>query len=388
MKKFIIFLILFLNSITLKSLAVEEIKQHTDEINLNTVRDSLIEKIILKEKSKPFTGKIIHAESKYWSAFGTNGYEFESGPVKNLKINGYFRLDNAMEAARHQSFSSVMTFDSVELQTETIFRDGKTKLSASYNFVRNLDYDNDFFEKISNLYIDYAVNKNQTIRIGNARVPVGIEGGLSSSAIKFVTRAQISRNFGDARSLGIRNIGKYKYLDYDIGFYDSSRFMQRLFNGQEFAVNASFKPLAKFDDKFGILKIGASIDTGNADNSYSVFGAFAQYFYKNFYCDFEFAHADGIGSKYIKKGNANGFFTTIAYLINEHFELLGRYDFYHDVNDDEITQEFTAGINYYTNPNCKLVLNYVYALSDSSSVPSHRIYIGTRFTTSALLGDI
>lgn len=366
--------------------AVEEI--NLEEINPDIPQENISNNIIEYEDKKPLAGKILHTKSKVWNLFNNKGYEFESGLIKNLKINTYYRFDNAMEAKRHEDFSSVMTFDSVELQTETLFRDGKTKLSASYNFVRDLDYDNDFFEKISNLYIDHALTENQTVRIGNSRVPMGIEGGISSSAIKFVTRSQIARNLGDARSVGIRNIAKYKYVDYDLGFYDSSRFMQKLFQGQEFAGIVSFKPLAKFDDKYGRLKIGASIDTGNAENSYSVFGTHAQYKYKKWYWDFEYALADGIGGKYIKQGKSHGFFTTLAYKINNHIELLGRYDFYNNKNNNKISQEFTAGINYYTKPNCKLVLNYVYAFADNSPVPSHKIYMGARFSTAALLGDI
>lgn len=376
----------------LPSSAIEEASASDEQLGEiileKPAESSLIEKVIKEEDKKPLAGKVLHTKSKNWDVFGINGHEFESGPVKNLKINGYFRFDNAMTAKRHEDFSSIMTFDSVELQTETLFRDGKTKLSASYNFVRDLDYDNDFFEKISNLYVDHKFNKNQTIRVGNARVPMGIEGGLSSSAIKFVTRSQISRNFGDARSVGVRNIAKYKYFDYDIGFYDSSRFMQRLFQGQEFAGNFSIKPLSKVKDKYGKLKIGASIDVGNADNSYSVFGAHAQYNYKKFYADFEYAQSRGSGGKYIKRGDAHGFFTTLSYYLNDNIEVLGRYDFYQNDNNNKVTQEFTAGINYYTNPNSKLVLNYVYAMSDTSAIPSHKIYMGARFTTAALLGDI
>lgn len=399
MRKFYISNVICLSGIVLclcffqlQAFAVEEVmpdeKIIMEEILFDIPNDSIVDKLKQKEQPKTFTGKILHTESKVWDLFDKNGYEFKSGPVKNLKINGYFRFDNAMEAKRNEDFSSIMTFDSVELQTETLFANEKTKLSASYNFVRDLDYDNDFFEKVSNLFIEHSFNENQSLRIGNARVPVGLEGGLSSSAIKFVTRGQISRNFGDARSVGVRNIAKYKYLDYDIGFYDSSRFMQRLFQGQEFAGNFSLKPLSKYGDKYGKLKLGASIDTGNADNSYSVFGAHAQYYYKKLYLDFEYAKADGIGGKYIKRGEAHGFFTTLAYLLNEHIELLGRYDYYKNDNNDKVTQEFTAGVNYYTHPNCKFVLNYVYAMSDTSANPSHKIYMGARFSTSALLGDI
>lgn len=387
-KNFIYFLIVTV-FLSLPAYSVEEQSQENlSEIILEPQKDSVIEEIIKKENKKTLAAKVLHTDSNVWHLFSNKGYEFAEGPVKNLKINGYFRFDNAMQAKRGEDFSSQMTFDSVELQTETLFRDNKTKLSASYNFVRDLDYDNDFFEKVSNFYVDHAFNKNQTLRIGQSRVPVGIEGGMSSSAILFVTRGQISRNFADARSIGIRNIAKYKYFDYDLGLYDSSRFMHNIFDGQEFAGNVAIKPLAYFNDRYGKLKLGTSIDVGNSDKSYSVFNAYAQYQYEKLYIDFEFAKSNGSGGKYIKQGDAQGFFTTVAYKVTPKIELLGRYDFYQNQNTDKVTQEYTAGINYYTHPNSKLVLNYVCAMSDTSAIPSHKIYMGARFTTAALLGDI
>lgn len=385
--KKLIFALLVMSFCSIPCFAIEE--QALEPIELekqeNSLKDS-IEKTIETDVEK--TKKALHSDAKIWSMFGTNGYEFESGLIKNFKVNGYFRFDNAMTAKRDTDFSSIMTFDSVELQTETLFRDNKTKLSASYNFVRDLDYDNNFFEKVSNLYVDHKFNENQTVRIGNARVPCGIEGGMSSSAIKFVTRGQISRNFGDARSVGVRNMGKYKYLDYDLGFYDSSRFMQKLFQGQEFAAIASVKPLAKYGDKYGKLKIGSSIDVGDADKHYAVFGAHAIYEYKNFYWDFEYANANNSGGKYIKENDAHGFFTTLAYKITPKVEVLARYDYFKNRKNDKRTQEYTAGLNYYFNPHCKAVVNYVLAMNSNSSVPVHKIYVGARFTTAALLGDI
>lgn len=387
--KKVLFTLFALLMCSLPCLCIEETTENLEPIELNKLEESLKEKIeenINKDVEK--TKKTFHSEAKIWSMFGTNGYEFESGLVKNFKVNGYFRFDNAMTAKRDTDFSSLMTFDSVELQTETLFRDNKTKLSASYNFVRDLDYDNNFFEKVSNLYIDHDFNENQKIRIGNARVPCGIEGGMSSSAIKFVTRGQISRNFGDARSVGVRNMGKYKYLDYDIGFYDSSRFMQKLFQGQEFAAIASVKPLAKYGDKYGKLKIGSSIDVGDADKHYAVFGAHAIYEYKNFYWDFEYANANNSGGKYIKTNDAHGFFTTLAYKITPKIEVLARYDYFKNRLSDKRTQEYTAGLNYYFNPHCKAVANYVIVMNSNSTVPTHKIYLGARFMTSSLLGDI
>lgn len=372
--------------------AIEEIedseKNSLGEIKLEVPEKHLFKELLFENQDETLAQKILQPKSKYWNLVDESGHEFESGPVKNFKIGAYVRMDNEM-SVKNGDFSDLVNFNSVELTTETLLRDDKTKLNVSYNFVRNLDYDNHFFQKFSNLYVDHNFTKNQAIRVGNARVPVGIEGGMSSSKILLIKRGQMYRNFADARSFGVRNIGKYKYAEYDIGWYDSSRFMNKMFQGSEFAGNVAVKPLAKFDGKYGDLKLGTSIDVGDAQhaNHYSVYTAYAQYKKDKFYWDFEYAHANGSGGKYIDDTDGQGFFTTVAYKVTPKIELLGRYDYYKDFSKSNPSQEFTAGVNFYNNPHCKLVLNYVYKMAEKSSSDSHKIYIGTRFNTNSLFGD-
>lgn len=371
---------------------VEEIeeteKNSLGEIQLEVPEKHPFKELIFENQDETLAQKILQPKSKYWNLVDETGHEFESGLVKNFKIGVYVRMDNEM-SVKNGDFSDRVNFNSVELTTETLLRDEKTKLNVSYNFVRNLDYDNHFFQKFSNLYVDHNFTKNQSVRVGNARVPVGIEGGLSSSKIMLVNRGQVYKKFADARSFGIRNIGKYKYAEYDIGWYDSSRFMNKMFQGSEFAGNLAVKPLAKFNGKYGDLKLGTSIDVGDASfaNNYSVYTAYAQYKKDKFYWDFEYAHADGAGGKYINDTDGQGFFTTVAYKVTPKIELLGRYDYYKDFSKSNPSQEFTAGVNFYNNPHCKLVLNYVYKMAEKSSSDSHKIYIGTRFNTNSLFGD-
>lgn len=372
--------------------AIEEIedseKNSLGEIKLEVPEKHPFKELLFENQDETLSQKILQPKSKYWNLVDESGHEFESGPVKNFKIGAYVRMDNEM-SVKNGDFSDLVNFNSVELTTETLLRDDKTKLNVSYNFVRNLDYDNHFFQKFSNLYVDHNFTKNQAIRVGNARVPVGIEGGMSSSKILLIKRGQMYRNFADARSFGVRNIGKYKYAEYDIGWYDSSRFMNKMFQGSEFAGNVAVKPLAKFDGKYGDLKLGTSIDVGDAQhaNHYSVYTAYAQYKKDKFYWDFEYAHANGSGGKYIDDTDGQGFFTTVAYKVTPQIELLGRYDYYKDFSKSNPSQEFTAGVNFYNNPHCKLVLNYVYKMAEKSSSDSHKIYIGTRFNTNSLFGD-
>lgn len=388
-KNVILFGILWLYAVS-PCFAIEEIQENSlDEIKLEIPEKQSFKEFLFENQETTLASKILKPKSKYWNLVDESGYEFESGLVKNFKMGAYVRMDNEM-SVKNGNFSDLVNFNSVELATETLLRDNKTKLNVSYNFVRDLDYDNHFFQKFSNLYVEHKITPNQKIRIGNARVPVGIEGGLSSSKIKLIKRGQIARNFADARSFGIRNIGEYKYAEYDIGWYDSSRFMNKMFQGSEFAGNLAVKPLANFDGKYGDLKLGSSIDVGDADhaNNYSVYSAYAQYQYDKWYWDFEYAHANGAGGKYINDTRGQGFFTTVAYKVTPKIELLGRYDYYKEHSSHNPSQEFTAGINFYNNPNCKFVVNYVYKLAEKSSSDSHKIYIGTRFNTNSLLGDL
>ncbi len=390
--KRIIFALFFSAIAVSPCFAIEEIedseKNSLGEIKLEVPEKHPFKELLFENQDETLAQKILQPKSKYWNLVDESGHEFESGPVKNFKIGAYVRMDNEM-SVKNGDFSDLVNFNSVELTTETLLRDDKTKLNVSYNFVRNLDYDNHFFQKFSNLYVDHNFTKNQAIRVGNARVPVGIEGGMSSSKILLIKRGQMYRNFADARSFGVRNIGKYKYAEYDIGWYDSSRFMNKMFQGSEFAGNVAVKPLAKFDGKYGDLKLGTSIDVGDAQhaNHYSVYTAYAQYKKDKFYWNFEYAHANGSGGKYIDDTDGQGFFTTVAYKVTPKIELLGRYDYYKDFSKSNPSQEFTAGVNFYNNPHCKLVLNYVYKMAEKSSSDSHKIYIGTRFNTNSLFGD-
>ena len=78
----------------------------------------------------------------------------------------------------------------------------------------------------------------------------------------------------------------------------------------------------------------------------------------------------------------------MAYKITPKIEVLARYDYFKNRLSDKRTQEYTAGLNYYFNPHCKAVANYVIVMNSNSTVPTHKIYLGARFMTSSLLGDI
>ncbi len=377
------FLILSLFSINTCS-AVEEIDTK-NENNSDVIELKIEENNKIKTKIKNFPQDFGKPTGSYFDMFRSSGYTFEKGLIKNQKFRYFFHGANLFNARSDKDLSNTTQFIANELQSVTLFSDNKTILMAGFNFSRNTNYSNDFFEKISFLFLDKKINKNQNILLGEMRVPIGIEGGIPSSTLKLVSRSQIARTYGNYVSNGIQNTGKYKYIDYNIGFYDASRFLNNNFDGYEFASLITFKPLEKFNGKYGSLKIGGSIDTGDSENAFTITGAHASYNYKKFYADFEYLYANGNSGVYYGQGRSHGFYTTVSYFIHPKIELLGRYDFFQNLSNNNVSQEYTAGISYFFNPQTKLMLNYVFAKNDTNPIASHKIYIGMDFMSSYLM---
>ncbi|MBQ2645156.1 hypothetical protein IJG14_06270 [bacterium] len=362
------------------------IQESDNPIELNIEKNSIQDKIFEPKKDKKYSKKRIgEPTGTAFDLFRSSGYTFESGPIKNQKFRYFFHGGNLFNAKVHEDLSSNLSIAANEFQSETLFADNKTRLLWAFNFSRETNYDNNFFEKISFLFLERKINDNQVLMLGEMRTPNGIEGGSPSSSLKLVARSQIARNYGNYVSNGIRNIGKYKYLDYDIGIFDGSRFFNNNFKGYEFTGLASIKPLSKFDGKYGDLKIGGSIDVGKSENAFSVVGGHAIYNYKKLYADFEYMYANGSSGIYYGQGRSHGLYSTLGYFITPKLELLARYDFFQNLENDKVSQEYTAGLTYYFHPRVKLMLNYIYAMNDTSSEPSHKFYIGADFLSPYIL---
>lgn len=389
-------LLIMLAFIAQPSFAVNEMEHVTDfeqniendkeTIELNIQQDDIIDKIQAPKEDKLKVHKRLgEPTGSPMDLFRSSGYSFEKGPIKNQKFRYFLHGGVLLNAQTHEDLSGTTSVAANELHSETLFADGKTTLMIAYNLTKHLDDANRFFQKFSSLYISHRFNEHQTLEIGETRVPIGYEGGISSSAIKMFSRSQIARTFGNYYSTGIKNTGKYKYGDYVIGYFDASRSFRNNFQGQEFAFLGTLKPLGKFDGKYGNLQIGGSIDSGNSDNAFTVVGGHAIYDYKKFHADFEYLYANGMSGNHYGHGRAHGLYTTVGYFILPKVEVLARYDFMQNLDNDNVTQEYSTGLTYYFSPKVKLMLQYIYAMSDFSSNPSHKIYIGTDFSTSAIL---
>ena len=308
-----------------------------------------------------------------------NSIIIDKGIIDRIDFDLYLSLYNEMTIQRDKEFSDIFNFGTVAPGFTLHFKDKKTRIGFLSSLSRELDY-NDFWEKESGLYIEHDFLPNQHIAIGTRRrLPIGYEGGMSSVKHPFVMRSQSARLFGNVYGFGITNTASYKYLDYEMGVYDGSRFMNKLFNGSEFAGIVQFKPLAAFDDKFGKLKIGASVDVGNSDGSFNVFNANALYEYKKFYFDFEYTNANGYTRGKVISDKYDGFYTTLGYNITDKLKILGRYDYLRNQTSGKNSMEYSAGLTYHLKPGLDILANYVLVDSDYETALQQKIYLGTRF---------
>lgn len=308
-----------------------------------------------------------------------NSVIIDKGIIDRVDFDLYISLYNEMTIEKDKEFSDIFNFATVAPGFTVHFKDKKTRFGFLSSVTRELDY-NDFWEKISGLYLEHDILPNQHISVGvRHRLPIGYEGGMSSVKHPFVMRSQSARLFGNTYGFGITNIANYKYLDYEMGVYDGSRFMNKLFNGSEFAGIVQFKPLAVFDDKFGSLKIGTSIDVGNADGSFNVFNANALYQYKKLYFDFEYTNANGYTRGKVNSDKFDGFYTTLGYNITDKLKVLGRYDYLKNQTSGKSASEYSAGLTYNLKPGLDILANYVLVDSDYEKNLQQKIYLGTRF---------
>ena len=170
-------------------------------------------------------------------------------------------------------------------------------------------------------------------------------------------------------------------IEYDLGGYSSDTYFKSFFPGAEFAGWVSLKPLGKTSGRYGRLKLGGGITSGQNDINYFVAGAYASYEYKNLYANFEWGKANGYnGARGLSSNEAEGFYTTLGYRITPKLQAVARYDQFKPNLDkaNDIRREYSAGLNYFIKGQAlKVMLNYVFCQNDLLK-DSHRIILGTQ----------
>lgn len=305
--------------------------------------------------------------------------KFDNSPIRTMHLFAYYRA-NLNEDFEHDDNDLYYGFNNIDAGVNGKFRDGKTYYEARLRFAPQ--HNHNFFQYLpSNIYIANTAIPHNTVIFGYTRAATGYEASKSSTIIPMISRSQISRYFGNTRHVGARVKGNYSLLEYDIGGYSSDTYFRKFLPGAEFAGWLTLKPLGKTDGKYGRMKLGTGLTSGQNDLSYTVLGAYASYEYKNLYANFEWGKADGYnGSKGISSNKAEGFYTTLGYRITPKLQAVARYDQYEPdkENSKEMKREYSCGFNYFIKGQAlKVMLNYVFCQNDIAR-DSHRIILGTQ----------
>lgn len=300
---------------------------------------------------------------------------FEKSPIESAHLFGYYRA-----AFEYEDDDFTYGFSSMSAGIDGDFKDGKTHYEMRFRF--NPKHDCSFLQYFpSNMYIANTSIPHHTVVVGHTRTPTGYEGGKSLTTLPLYAYSQIGRNFGNVRKVGARIKGNYDYIEYDLGGYSSDVYFTSFFPGAEFAGWANIKPLAHLDkEKYGVLKLGGGITSGQRHSDYTVTGAYAGYELQKFSADFEWAKADGYnGGRGFSNNQAEGFYSTLRYKITPKVQLVARYDqFKPNLDLSTVKREYSAGINYFIRGQAlKLMLNYIFC-DNNNTDDSHRILLGTQ----------
>lgn len=373
LKKYI-FLIFIFVSFVLPAFSIEEVVlDHENNLKLN-----------LDYLSDVYYGRVENKEdvSPVLKLFSKDGLEFENSKINSVKATFLFGQNMHYEHDQRLGQAFQYSLPVVEPMVTVKFNDNKSKFMIDYNITRNLKgYSNEFTSRFSQLYVSHDVTPNQTILLGQGgRLPSSYDGSRSVMGQEMVLRSQLGRTFGNRRSVGIRNLAKYKYLDYDIGLYDSTQYMKDFGNGLDFTGGVVLKPFGISEESAKNIRLGAGYSNGHNNISYNMYSVWAAYDYKKFHIHTEYANSDGYNAVKESANKADGIYSFVSYDLTPKIQLVGRFDNF--VSDrkkcNSYTNEYTAGVTYFPFKNMKLMLNYVKRVNSDTS-DSDMILFATRF---------
>ena len=287
--RFLLYLFSFLLFFQSSCYAIEEVLLEVDDNatpsqNVNKVFEEDGEYTLYERIQDIKAKEVKNTDSSAYLLDGILTKKFETGIFETMHLFGYYR--GAADIDVSEGGDTLYDFSAIQAGINGKFRGGQNFYEARFRFDRQDGYS--FMQALPiDIYVANASIPHHTIILGNTRTPTGYEGSRSDTIIPFVARAQISRNFGNTRKLGMRVKGNYDLLEYDIGGYSSDTYFRSFFPGTEFSGWLTLKPLGKTNGRWGKLNLGGGVTTGENNTSYTVSGLYAGYEYKNFMANFE-----------------------------------------------------------------------------------------------------
>ncbi len=305
-------------------------------------------------------------------------FKFEKGPISKIHTYGAYR--GSINALWTPEYSTEYDNLTTQLGMYGSFKNPNYKFKLAVNPIptSGTNYLDRF---ISDAYVVNTSIPHHQVVAGYSRVQTGIEGGTSTYVLPFVARSQIARNFGNSRSLAVKLIGNYQYMDYNLAVGSSGRYVTNGMPGAEFTGWVNVKPFGNKSKKYGKLTIGGGFNGGHNQIDYGVGSVYIGYNHKKLWTNFEAAIADGYnGSRGISQNKACGYAGTLGWKFNPHLQLIGRVDQFdpnRDISND-LRREYTIGLNWFIKGQAlKVILNYVYC--DNQNMPNgHKLIVATQ----------
>lgn len=306
-------------------------------------------------------------------------FEFNKGPIS--KLHPWMAYRGGIQPAWIQGeYSTKYRNFENQIGTYGSFRNPNFKFQLAFNPVhtKGTNYLERFF---SDAFIVNTSIPNHQIVAGYSRINTGVEGGKSAYILPFVTRSQIARTYGNYRSLGVKVVGNYQYVDYNLFAGSGSRYIIHGFPGAEFNGWINFKPFGKKSEKYGKLVIGGGYNHGHNRIDYNIGSVYLSYNHKRLWTNFEAAIANGSnGSTGISENKSCGWAYTLGWKFTPHIQLIGRIDQF-DPNRNrkhDLRREYTIGLNWFIKGQAlKVVLNYVFC-DNQDTKDSHKIILATQ----------
>lgn len=307
-------------------------------------------------------------------------FNFEKGPIS--KLHPWLAYRGGIQPSIIEgNYSTEYENFTTQIGTYGIFKNPNYKFQFTFNPVhkRGTNYLDKLF---SDAYIVNTRIPNHQIFIGNFRVNNGVEGGRSAYLLPFVKRSQIASTYGNYRSLGVKVVGDYEYIDYNLFAGSSGRYILDGFPGTEFNAWVNVKPLgAKKSKKYGKVTIGGGYNHGHNRIDYNVGSAYIAYHHKKIWTNFEAAIADGSnGLTGLTSNKSCGYAYTLGWKFNPHLQLIGRIDQFdpNRAKSHDLKREYTVGLNWFIKGQAlRVVLNYIFC-DNQNTQDSHKFILATQ----------
>lgn len=232
---------------------------------------------------------------------------------------------------------------------------------------------------LKDAFLEFDGLPHHTIKLGQYKVPVTEEGYRSSSVIDTIERSFITRTFGDKRDIGLMALGKWKYLNYQIGVFNGDE-RNRLDTNDQKDVVARFV-LSPFRDHSLLekLELGSSLywrATHDSASEKKRVGLEARYELGPLSLKSEYMKAQDAGAP------ADGWYAQMGYFFLPRWQAIFKFEGFDPNERSSENKEFdtTLGLNYFfVYPKTKLQINYVHKDAQENGTTDNQLVTALQY---------